>query len=130
MKLDVTLPACAVLLILALLATSVDTQPLGTDIFTGQTSGRIVRMTPTGTATTLGNFGYFINMLTLDTDNKTLVALDSLSGAKPQRVIRVDPLTKTIVTTVFGGPPFTNVQSWLEVDQDGDYMCSPRTYVR
>jgi len=115
------------LIALALLTAAVHSQPLGTDIFTGHTSGRIVRTTPAGVSTTLGNFGYFINMLTMDTDNKTIVALDSLSGANPQKVIRIDPLTMTIVNTVFGGPPFTTVQSWLEVDQDGDYIVADKT---
>ena len=73
-----------VILLLAVLAVTapVPAQSLGTDIFTGHTSGRIIRTTPGGSSTSLGpSFGYFINMLTMDTDNKTLVALDSLSGA-------------------------------------------------
>lgn len=112
----------------AALTSAGTSQALGTDIFTGHTSGRIVRTTPAGVSTTLtGSYGYFINMLTMDTDNKTIVALDSLSGANPPKVIRVDPIGQMIVATVFGGPPFTTVQSWIEVDQDGDYIVADRS---
>jgi len=107
---------------LALWAGVADTQALGTDIFTGQTSGRICRLTPTGVATTLGSFGYFINMLTMDTDNKTIVAMDSLNSSSSQRLLRVDPKIGAIVGTIWTGAPLGYVQSWLEVDQDGDYI--------
>ena len=109
------------------IAASTPSQALGTDIFTGHTSGRIMRTTPGGASTSLGpSFGYFINMLTMDTDNQTLVALDSLSGASPQKVIRIDTSTGVILGTVYGGAPFTSVQSWLEVDQDGDYLVADK----
>jgi len=106
---------------------SASSQALGTDYFTGHTSGRIVQTTPGGVSTTLGNFGYFINGLTMDTDNKTLVAIDTLNSSLPQRVIRIDPIGPAIIGTVYSGPPLGTVQSWIEVDQDGDYLVADKT---
>ncbi len=114
---------------LALGVSSLAAQPLGTDFFTGHTSGRIIRSTMNGPSVQLpGSYGYFINGLTMDTDNRSLVAIDSLSSTG-NRVIRIDPNAGAIIGTVFTGTPFTNVQSWIDVDDDGDYLVADRTEI-
>jgi len=105
-------------------------QPHGTDLIVGSTSGRIYRLTPTGTATTIGTFGSgLMNMLTVDADNRHIVVLNT----SPLQVLRIDPLAGRIVATVWSGAPFSGTISWIEMDQDGDYLVtdpgssSPRT---
>ena len=104
-------------------STGLTAQPLGADIFTGHATGQIVRSTPNGPVTLLpGSFGFFINGLTMDTDNRTLVALDSLQV--PTAVVRIDPVAAAILGTVHAGAPFTREQSYIDIDDDGDYLVA------
>jgi len=121
-----------VLAVLLGLASAGAAQPHGTDLIVGSSSGRIYRLTPTGTATTIGIFGSgLMNMLTVDADNRHIVVLNT----SPLQVLRIDPVAGKIVATVWSGAPFTGTLSWIEMDQDGDYLVtdpgssSPRTSV-
>jgi sugar lactone lactonase YvrE len=116
--------------LLLLLASTGAAQPHGTDLIVGSTSGRIFRLTPTGTATTVGTFSSgLMNMLTVDIDNRHIVALNT----SPVELLRIDAAVGQIVATIWSGPPLAGSISWIEVDQDGDYLVtdpgssSPRT---
>ncbi len=113
------------------LAATATAQPYGTDLISSHGSGTLVRTTPAGVNTTfatgLGNGGLF-NMVTVDSDNKMIVVLDTINRAPAtNQLLRVDPVISAVVATIWKGAPLSLVQSWLEVDQDGDYIVADGT---
>jgi hypothetical protein len=106
-----------------LLAATGHSQPLGTDLLVSHSNGNLVRLAPSGAVTTVGRFSNsYLNMITMDTDNYHVIGLASLSGG--WQVVRIDPVAATITATVWSGSPFTSTLSWVDVDQDGDYLVS------
>jgi hypothetical protein len=110
------------------LASAPAAQPHGTDLITTHSPGLIIRTTMGGTSTTLASgvgTGILLNMVTMDVDNQHFVLLDSTSTPTPQ-VLRFDPGQGKVVATVWNGTPLgtSTSQSWIDVDQDGDYLVA------
>lgn len=103
------------------IAASSAAQPLGTDLIGGALNRTILRVTPGGSLSTVGSFSAPVNMITMDNDNYHFIAL--LNGS-PKEVVRIDPISGSIVATVWSGAPLTGAISWVEVDQDGDYLVA------
>jgi len=119
----------ALILALALITATAalgSAQPLNTDIYVGGIAGEILRISPLGkistVVTSVTTQARFINMLTMDNDNHSIVALDALGTTA--RVLRVDPLT-TLVTPVWSGAPLSSSgPSCIDVNQNGDYLIA------
>jgi len=109
---------------LAALAATGAAQPHNQDLLIGS-DGLIARMTPGGhvtTVTTLPN--ETVSELAMDTDNRHVVALLTQQGGPPHKIIRVDPRTGIVVTTIWSGAPLGGWPAGLQVDQDGDYVVA------
>ncbi|MBN2492560.1 MAG: hypothetical protein JXQ29_17055 [Planctomycetes bacterium] len=106
-----------------LLASAGHAQPVGTDLLVSHSNGNLVRLAPSGTVTPIGNFSSsYLNMITMDTDNYHVIGL--ASGASGWQVVRIDPVAAAVRATVWSGSPFQYTLSWVDVDQDGDYVVS------
>jgi len=111
-----------VILVLLLLGASVAAQPHGTGLLVSDDQGQILRVGPSGGVTTVGKFAYgFLNMLAMDSDNRCVVAAHSPLFANAQ-VLRVDLVTRAVLATVWDGAPLPSPLTWIDVDQDGDYL--------
>lgn len=119
----------AILVVCAAIVTSASAQSYGTDLIHTHGSGVIVRTALGGGTTTIGTgvggTSGLLNMLALDTDNRTLVIVDTINSSPgTNEVIRVDSRNGAVLGTAWSGTPLSLVQSWLEVDQDGDYVVA------
>ncbi|MBN1320029.1 MAG: hypothetical protein JXA87_04220 [Thermoleophilia bacterium] len=101
-------------------------QPYGSDLLSSHTDCTLLRISPLGVTTTIvaGPFrsGHF-NMLTMDSDNTMIVVLETTRTTPPWNLVyRMDPGNGRVVSTIFSGPPMINVQHWVSLDQNGDYL--------
>ena len=113
----------AVLTACVMVAGTGHAQPLGTDLLVSHSSGNLVRLTPSGVVTTIGDFSTsYLNMITMDTDNHHVIGLAAGSGG--WQVIRIDPVSAMVTATIWSGAPLTSTLSWVDADQDGDYLVS------
>jgi hypothetical protein len=101
-------------------------QPYGSDLLSSHTDRTLLRISPLGVTTTIvaGLFrsGDF-NMLAMDSDNTMIVVLETNRTTPPWNLVyRIDPGSGRVVSTIFSGPPMINVQHWVSLDQNGDYL--------
>jgi len=108
-------------LVLAIPGAGVQAQPLRTDILAGTYSQNLVRTTIGGVVSTVGSFGTH-PALAMDIDNKHVLAADGFFVIPPFRVLRIDPVSRSIVATLWSGAPFNIQILSILLDQDGDYI--------
>ncbi len=109
------------LTLLILLTAGVVAQSLGTDWIVADFAANLFRVTLGGKVTSLGNFRTpstpTIWDLTMDTDNRQVIAVLGRTGVNPGHLLRIDLKSLLAATVATGFSPFC-----VKVDQDGDYL--------